>query len=184
MKQKRLKFLLFVNLFSLIGFYCFSPLYALFAKGLNLSPRNIGLIWALYTLSSAVFILIFGKYENKKPKAKLIIFGFFIYAICDLLFLSVKSPETLILVLLLNGVGAGITLPAYKTLFAKSEDHGRESEQWSWLDSSNMFAAAAGSAVGGIVIGLYGFHGLFIAMAVIQFIAAVVAYSTLKKVRI
>jgi MFS family permease len=183
MKQKRLKFLLFVNLFSLTGFYCFSPLYALFAKSLAITPRSIGLIWGLYTLASAVFILLFGKYENKKSKAKLIILGFFIYALCDLLFLSVKSPTSLVIVLLFNALGAGITLPAYKTLFAKSEVRGRESEQWSWLDSSNMFAAATGSALGGVIVGIYDFRGLFIAMAIIQFMAALIAYLSLRNVK-
>jgi len=70
-------------------------------------------------------------------------------------------------------------MPAHKTLFAKNESRGKESEQWSWLDAGSMFAAAAGSALGGLLIGAFGFHGIFVAMAGIQFVAAVVAYRAL-----
>lgn len=184
MKQKRLKLLLFVNLFSRIGFYFFSPFYALFAKDLGLGARDIGLIWAFYTLASACFILIFGRFENKKPKAKLIILGSFIYTFCDLFLLYVHTPTLLIVALLINAFGAGISLPAYKTLFAKSQDHKRESEEWSWLDSSNMFAAAGGSALGGFILGIFGFHGLFITMAMVQFVTATAAYHNLKRTKI
>ncbi len=39
-----------------------------------------------------------------------------------------------------------------------------------------MFAAAIGAGIGGLIIGAFGFNGLFITMAIIQIIAAFVAY--------
>ena len=44
-----------------------------------------------------------------------------------------------------------------------------------------MFAAALGSALGGIIVGIYGFRGIFITMAIIQAVAALVAYKSLYK---
>ena len=171
--------MLFVNLFSLGGYYTFAPLYALFAHGFAISPKGISLIWGGYSLLTACFILLFGKYENRKKKGKLVVTGYFIYACGALLFLLVHDETSLELVLAFNALGAGVTLPAYKTLFAKNESQGKESEQWSWLDAGTMFAAAAGGALGGLLIGAFGFHGIFIAMASIQLIAAVVAYRVL-----
>lgn len=178
MKEKQLKFLLFVNLLSLVGFYTFAPLYALFAHGLGLDAKTISYIWSGYSLLMAIFILIMGRLENKMKKGRMIVIGFCIYALTALLFLSVHSEQSLMIVLALNAFGAGITLPAYKTMFAKSESRGKESEQWSWLDAGNMFAAAVGAAIGGLIIGTYGFEGLFITMASIQVVAALVAYKT------
>ncbi len=102
--------------------------------------------------------------------------GYFIYALGALSFLLVHNEKSLIIVLAFNALGAGVTLPAYKTMFAKSEAKGKESEQWSWLDAGNMFAAALGAGIGGLIIGTFGFKGLFIAMATIQTMAAFVAY--------
>jgi len=178
-KQRSIRFLLFVNLFSLAGYNTFAPLYSLFAHTFAISPKNISLIWGGYSLLTACFILLFGKYENRKKKGKLLVIGFFIYACGALLFLTVHSESSLELVLAFNSLGAGVTLPAYKTLFAKNESKGKESEQWSWLDAGNMFAAAAGGALGGIIIGLFGFRGIFITMASIQLLAAIVAYRVL-----
>lgn len=181
-KQKRLRYLLFINLFSLIGFYTFAPLYAIFAHGFKLEPKTISLIWSGYSLATAVFILLMGKLENRRKKGRLVIIGYFIYSLGALLFLSVHSENALIVVLGINALGAGITLPAYKTMFAHNESRGKESEEWSWLDSGNMFAASIGAAIGGLIVGTYGFRGLFIAMASIQFIAAFVAYKVFYKV--
>jgi MFS family permease len=178
-KQRSLRFLLFVNLFSLVGYNTFAPLYALFAHSFAIPPKNISLIWGGYSLLTACFILLFGKYENRRKKGKPLVLGFFIYACGALLFLVVHSERSLELVLAFNSLGSGVTLPAYKTLFAKNAVRGRESEQWSWLDAGNMFAAAAGGAIGGIIIGIFGFHGIFIAMAAIQLVAAIVAYRVL-----
>ena len=68
MKQKQLKYLLFVNLFSLAGFYTFVPLYALFAHSFGLEPKTISLIWGGYSLITALFILLMGKIENNMKK--------------------------------------------------------------------------------------------------------------------
>ena len=105
--------------------------------------------------------------------------GYFIYAIGAISFLLVHNEKSLIIVLLFNALGAGVTLPAYKTLFAKNEVRGRESEQWSWLDAGNMFSAAIGAGIGGIIVGSFGFKGVFVTMAAIQLVAALIAYKTL-----
>lgn len=180
MKQKllNLRFLLFVNLFSLAGYYIFVPLYAVFAAQFSISPKTISLIWGLYSLATACLILVFGRFENHKSKGKMAVFGYFIYALGALSFLLVHNERMLVVVLLFNALGAGITLPAYKAMFARNNLKGRESEQWSWLDAGNMVAAALGASIGGLVIGEFGFRGLFIAMATVQFIAALVAFKT------
>jgi MFS family permease len=180
-KQKRLKSLLFINLFSLIGYYTFTPLYALYAHSFGISPKSISLIWGIYSLATALFILLMGRVENKSRKGRMVVVGYFIYAFGGLSLLFVKNETMLVAVLLFNALGAGIALPAYKTLFAKNESRGKESEQWSWLDAGNMFAAAVGAGLGGLIVGIFGFNGLFVTMAAIQFIAAIVAYKTLVK---
>ena len=181
MKRKRLNILLTIYLASQVGYYAFAPLYALFAHNLDVTPRDIGLLWAVYSFASAIFILIFGRLENHMRKESAIIIGYILYAAGSIAFLMVNDQRSLIFVLLLNALAAGITLPAYKTLYAKNQDRGKESEEWSWSDAGNMFASAIGAAIGGLIIGVFGFKGLFIAMAVIQGVAAMIAYSYFHK---
>ncbi|HWT55410.1 MAG TPA: MFS transporter [Candidatus Microsaccharimonas sp.] len=176
MKRRRLSYLLFVNLFSLTGYYAFTPLYAIYANRFVADPKTIGLVWSVYSLLLAFCVLLMGKIENRANKAHALVFGYLLCAIGAVSFLEVTNTTTLLIVLAINALGGGATLPALKTLFAKNEMKGRESEQWAWLDAGNMFAAAGGAAIGGIVVGLYGFHGLFLVMAAIQLSAAIVAY--------
>jgi MFS family permease len=176
MEKVRIKILLFINLLSLIGYYEFPPLYSLFAKGLNISPSFIGILWGYYTFVIALFVLIMGKIENRLPKKVVLVFGFLLYSLGSFAFLFVHNVESLILVFGLNALGAGFALPAYKTLYSFNQDKGRESEEWSWVDSGNMFAASIGSFIGGIVIGIYGFSGIFFTMGIIQGIAFLIAF--------
>ncbi len=176
MKQKRLAFLLFVYLLSQVAFYSFAPLYAIFASDLGLDLKTISFIWSAYSLLSAIFILLMGRLENKEKKGRMIVFGYMAYTIGSLSFLLVDSAATLLLALAISAFGAGIAFPAYKTMFAKNESKGKESEQWAWLDAGNMFAAAVGAGAGGLIVAIFGFNGLFLSMASIQLIATIVAY--------
>jgi DHA1 family bicyclomycin/chloramphenicol resistance-like MFS transporter len=180
-KQKLIKYLLFVYLASQVGYYIFAPLYAIFARNFGLTPKSISFIWGFYSLSAAIFILIFGKIENRMMKGKMIVFGYITLAIASISLLFVHNPKSLIIVLLISALGTGIAMPAYKTMYAKNEKRGMESQQWSWLDAGNMFAGALGAGIGGLIVGAYGFRGLFITMAIIQLSAAIVAYRILYK---
>lgn len=182
MKLSKIKILIVINLISLTGFQVFVPLYALFANNVGASPSQISLIWSYYSLVMAAMIFIMGKVENHRSKERYLVIGYFLYAIGAYSFLLVQSVPTLIAVLTLNAIASGIALPAYKTVFALSEDNGRESEEWAWLDSSSMLAAAGGAALGGIVIGLFDFSGLFIVMGSVQLFAAIIAWRYFKKI--
>lgn len=185
MKISKIKILIIINLVSLTGFQLFVPLYALFASNVGANPTQISLIWSYYSLIMAAMIFMMGKIENHRSKERFLVIGYFLYAIGAYSFLFVQNVPMLVAVLTLNAVGSGIALPAYKTVFAESEDEGRESEEWAWFDSSSMLAAASGAALGGIVIGFFGFTGLFVVMGSIQLAAAIIAqlyFSQLKHV--
>lgn len=182
-KQVNLRYLLYVNFISLIGFYVYAPLYALFAQSLEINPQTIAYVWSGYSGLLALSVLFFGKLENRRSKGRMLVLGYFGCAVGALLFLAVQNQTSLMLVLAFNALASGMTLPAYKTLFAKNEARGRESEQWSWLDAGTMFSAAVGSALGGLIIAQYGFEGIFIAMAVLQLAAAVIAYKAIYALR-
>ena len=179
-KHKKLKAIILANLISFIGYQFFVPFYALFAKDIGADIRTIGFICSFYSILTAITMLVFGKIENKYGKEKIVIYGFFMYSIGAFAFLLVDNIASLMLVLAFNALLSGITIPAYKTLFTHLQDKGRESEEWSWLEASSMVAISVGSAIGGIVLAVFGFNGLFIIMGTIQFLAGIIMYKSLK----
>lgn len=176
MRNPKIRTLLIVNLVSLVGFQVFVPVYALFASDIGATPAQTGLIWSLFSFITAIAIFVLGKQQNNFNKEKVLILGYFLYSLGSFSFLLANSITSLILILSFNALISGLVFPAYKTVFGKSEDRGRESEEWAWFDSSTMLANAVGAGLGGVVIGVFGFIGLFITMGVIQFIAALVAW--------
>ena len=178
-KHKKLKAIILANLLSFIGYQFFVPFYALFAKDIGADIRTIGFIWSFYSIITAIAMLVFGKIENKYGKEKIVIYGFFMYSIGAFAFLLVNNIASLMLVLAFNALLSGITIPAYKTLFTHLQDKGRESEEWSWLEASSMVAISVGSAIGGIVLAIFGFNGLFIIMGTIQLLAGIIMYKSL-----
>ena len=175
-KQKQLKFLLLVYLISQVAFYSFAPLYALFASGLGLNLQWISFIWSGYSLLTAAFILIMGRLENKRNKGYMMTLGFALAAVSSVFLLLVHSRESLMVALAINALASGVIFPAYKTMFAKSQTQGKESEQWAWLDAGNMLSSAVGASIGGIIVAVFGFPGLFVTMAALQLAAAAVVY--------
>lgn len=171
-----LRFLLFSNYLNLLGFALFSPLYALFAARIGATPFQTGAAWSVYTAMQGVLIITFGKLEDKvKNKARLVVLGYFWLAFASLLFLTVHATLTLFIVLAVNAVGASILFPAWKSLFARNEVLGKEASEWSMFDGGNMLCTATAALVGGALVKFDGFRSIFIAMFLIQFLAALVS---------
>jgi MFS family permease len=183
LKQKKLKFLLFVYLLSQVAFYSFAPLYALFATDLDLDLKSISFIWSGYSFLTALFILIMGKLENKQDKGRMVVLGLSLLTICSVLLVTANDQSSLMIALAVNALGSGVTFPAYKTMFAQNQTTGRESEQWAWLDAGNMLSSAIGAGAGGMLVAVFHFQGLFMSMAVMQFLATIVAYKGLSGAR-
>ncbi|HVE80941.1 MAG TPA: MFS transporter [Candidatus Dormibacteraeota bacterium] len=181
MPNSRLRMLLAANLISLAGYYFFVPLYALFATEVGATPAVIGLLWSFYSLAMAVWILAIARFASRFNQDKLVVLGFGMAAIGSASFFLVSDVTSLALALLVNSLVAGVLLPAYKTVYARNQDKGRESQEWSLYDSSSMLAIAAGSAIGGLIIATHGFTGIFTLMTLVQVLAVLIAYSEFKK---
>ena len=171
-KQKILKRLVLADIVIVGSYQLFSPFYALFAEQLGASIKQTGLIWAVSSLTTAFALLFFGKLENNFNKKKIVVYGFFAYSLGAFAFLLVNNLAMLIAVLMFNSLVSGFTLPAYKTIFTKLQDHGKETEEWSWLDAGNMIAMSIGAAIGGFVLSTFGFNGIFILIGTLQALAA------------
>ncbi|MEX2043321.1 MAG: MFS transporter [Patescibacteria group bacterium] len=174
MLDRRLGSLLFSNYLNLFGFSLFTPLYALFATQVGAGPELVGISWSFYTFVTAVMVLLFGRLETRiKDPGKAVVAGYFLLAIGAAAFLLVDNIVELFVVQAFNAIGAGMLLPAWKATYADDQHRGKETQQWALYDGGNMLFTAAGAAAGGIVLATAGFRGIFMVMAVLQFVAAI-----------
>jgi predicted MFS family arabinose efflux permease len=132
--------------------------------------------------AAAITILIFGRLEDKrKNKLKLVIAGYFILAIAGFSYIFVTDIQGLFVVQIINAIGVGILTPAWRTTYALSEDKGRETLEWSFVDGGGKFAIATGAIIGSFIYKYYGFKAIFILIGIIQLIAAFISLRLLKE---
>jgi predicted MFS family arabinose efflux permease len=180
MVNQKIKYLLFANYLNFFAFAFFTPLFALFVTGLNPNPAVVGIAWGVNMYAAGAMILLFGRYENRiKNQEKLVVTGFFIMAVAFAGYILVDNLTELFLVQLINAVGLGMATPAWRTLYSKDEDKGRETVEWSFVDGGNRFFVATGAIAGGLILKYGSFQLLFAVMATIQLIAALVSMNLL-----
>lgn len=176
-----MKILLWSNYLSNFGYSLFFPLYAVFASQINANIFVIASSWAVYTITAGIMILLFGRVEDRIKNKPLMVFAGYLLLACGALgFLFIQNTVQLFMVQVFNAIGVGIVNPVWKTLYAKSEDRGKEAREWSMFDGGNMLFIGVGTLIGGYLVKLYGFSVVFILMFIIELFAAIVSLRLLK----
>lgn len=184
MINTKIRYLLFANYLNLFAFAFFTPLFALFVTKLDPNPAMVGIAWGVNMYAAAGMILLFGRYEDRiKHKETLVVVGYFLMAAGAAAYMLVNTLNQLYLVQLFNAVGVGLLTPAWRTSYAKAEDKGKETLEWSLVDGGAKFFIATGAIIGGFILKYYSFKVIFAMIAVIQLVGAFVSLELLKKAK-
>ncbi|MBT3465151.1 MFS transporter [archaeon] len=178
--KKELNILLIASYFNIFGFGFFGPIYALYVKEIGGTILDTSLSWAIYSLVMGVLIIIFGKLEDKiLNKRKMIVIGYFILAFGILSYAFVQDKTQLFIVQIINGIGVAVLNPAFKTIFSKDEDKGRESYEWSLWEGGEKIMLGTSALIGGIIVTYFGFKIMFYIMFIMQLFGALISINIL-----
>lgn len=171
--KKELKLLLFSNYLNWVGFGLLTPIYAIFVLGIGGTAFDAASSWALYGILTSISVLLLGRLgDSSIDKRKLIVAGYLLTAAGALSLYFVDRLAYLYAALALNAIGVGILFPAWKAVYAKYSDKGFEAGEWALFDGGNYLFTGIAALAGGYLVTLYGFKTLFLAMFVVQLIAA------------
>jgi predicted MFS family arabinose efflux permease len=84
----------------------------------------------------------------------------------------VHNVTALFIVQIISGFLKTISAPAFDTIYARHLDRSSTGQEYGVWEASFFMTAGVGAVLGGTVVSLYGFSGVFITMAVLAFIAA------------
>ncbi|MBI5073451.1 MFS transporter [Candidatus Woesearchaeota archaeon] len=172
MMKWELKLLLLSTYLNFFSSGLFLPLYAVFVQSLHGTVFHAGASFGVYTLTAGIIVFIFGKLEDKiLDKRKMLCVGYFFLCLGPLSYLFVTSIPLLYLVQVINAIGVGIFTPAWKSLYSKDEDIGKEAQEWSLVDGGDMILISIAAVLGGFLVNWYGFRMLFLLMFFAQVIA-------------
>lgn len=168
-----LKVLIFTNSLILIGGAMLAPIYALFVENIGGDILDASSIFMIFSLSAGITTIVSGKIADKLPHGKyLVIFGYIIIALAQLLYTQVDTLVALAAVQILVGFGEAVYAPAFDGLFSKHLDKGKEYSEWGLWESNFYFTSAIGSIIGGLIVTEFGFDFLFFGMSFISLLSA------------
>jgi predicted MFS family arabinose efflux permease len=158
------------------------PLYAIFAEKVGGDILDITWAWSAYLVCTGCCYILFGRlFNRKKYKAQMMVFGYTLNAVLTFGYLLVDNPFKLFLVQVGLGVAEAIGTPLWDSLYASSLTEEHDTYAWGLSTGQSQIVSGFAFGVGGLMTYYYSFNVLFIAMGVIQLIAAVVSMQLLKK---
>jgi MFS family permease len=98
--------------------------------------------------------------------------GWTLIGLAILLYLLVDNLTTLFIAQAILGFVKTVSAPAFDTLYARHLDKSSAGQEYGLWEASFFLTAGVGAVLGGVIVDLYDFNGLFIAMAFLAFLAS------------
>lgn len=168
--------ILALSLFSsTLGIGIIAPILPLFAESLGATGIWLGMIFAGFAISRAIFAPIFGRLSDRSGRKLFISTGLLAYAVISLGFIWASSVYQLTLVRLLHGVAGGMVIPI---ALAYVGDISPEGEEGKWMGYSNaafFIGFGFGPLIGGVLTDHFGMTVAFATMSGLNLLAFLIA---------
>lgn len=182
----KIKLLTLLDVFSLYGINLLSPIFSVFViekiNGGNL--KVVGIALAINLLVANLFSLVMAKYFDKMKgdadEYKYLLLGYTTISFLPVLYIWVNNVWQIYLIQFFSGLMVAISYPAWRGLFARSIDKGKEAFEWSFNSSANGLMAASAALVSGLIADKFGFNYVFI-IAPIVGIPGIIALIKIRK---
>jgi MFS family permease len=177
--------LLLSNSLVLISLGMFVPIYALFVQQVGGNALSAGLTAGALAFASGLSALLSGRLIDHFSQAQtryFLVIGWVLIGISCLLYLLVHNVTALFTVQIVSGFLKPISAPAFDTLYARHLDGRSTGQEYGVWEASFFITGGVGAVLGGAIVTLLGFSGVFIAMAILAFLAAAYIASLAAKV--
>ena len=160
-------------LISMLGFGIVVPLLPIYADELGASGLEIGLINAGFSISLMIALPFMGRLSDRFGRKVFLCWGLGILTVASLCFIWAQNPVQLILVRILQGVGASMHLPIAQAYLGDITPKGEEGK-WMGHFSAILFSSMSiGPLFGGVLTDLFSVNTTFLVMAALCFIGLI-----------
>ncbi len=173
---KPIAVLLLGDMSAMIAGAMLAPLYALLVQKVGGDILDIGYVAAAFAAAAGCMALIAGRFAARAGgRTRIIGIGYILQGIGYLGYVFVHTMVELLVVQVFIGLAVAMYQSAYDSLYGQYAGRGASSsQQWSFWESGAYFAAAIGAMAGAALLSFMSFQAVFIAMAILCFIAAIV----------
>jgi hypothetical protein len=142
------------------------PLWSTFTDKCGGSILDAGIGYAGFCIATGLVVMFVGSTKFYARNAKwMLLWGFAIAGIGDLLYLCVSNKYELFAVQALIGIALGVANPAWDSLFCDDESDDKSSAgRWSFWTGGVSFVSGLSALFGATIVRYYGFNTMFILM--------------------
>lgn len=180
--NKIIKILILSDLHLFTGAGFITPIFAIFMteqiRGGDI--KTVGYAIGIYWVIKSLVVIPFGNYLDKDRGEKddlwFVIIGNLLAALAVLGYVFSYLPWHIYFLQGLYAVGMGMNIPGYTAIFTRHIDRGGEAFNWSVRSALTGVGTGVAGALGGIVVSYFGFKILFVGVAVLFLLGALLPY--------
>ncbi|MFA5080324.1 MAG: MFS transporter [Candidatus Paceibacterota bacterium] len=182
MKEKKFEVIeniTLIHFLLMFGYKLFSFYFPLFLIGKNFSIIEIGYTSFLIYLSLALFAPIAGYLNHKIKPSILISLGVLGYSVYSFAMITSISMFWFYLAQILLGFSAALFFVSSRNVLMGSNKE-KADGAFAWFYSAPSYADAIAPVFGAVIIWKFGFFGVFLTALIVQLIASLYAFSSLR----
>ena len=168
---------------SMLGMGIIAPLLPLYAESLGATRIWLGIIFAGFSLSRAIFLPIIGRLSDRSGRKLFICIGLFIYAIISLGYIWADNVSQLTLVRLIQGAAAGMIIPIAQAYVGDISPEGEEGKWMGYFHAAFFTGFGVGPLMGGALTDHFGMNVAFFTMGGLNLLAFLIVALFLPEVR-
>lgn len=161
---------------AMIGLGIISPIIPNYASDLGASGLMIGLIYSSFSLSRAILQTPIGWLADHYSKKKIIVVGLGAYTLTSILYTLVTTPETLILVRFVHGIGSAMVMPVAMAYAMELTPRGLEGRYMGYMNTAIFSGYGVGPMLGGYIYENYSTFSVFNAMSALISLSLILTF--------
>jgi len=168
---------------SMLGVGIIAPLLPLYADSLGATGIWLGVIFASFSVSRAIFLPIIGRLSDRGGRKRFISIGLLIYTIISLGYIWASSVSQLTLVRLIQGAAAGMIVPIAQAYIGDVSPEGEEGKWMGYFSAAFFTGFGFGPLMGGALTEHFGMTVAFSTMGGLNLLAFLVVALSLPEIR-
>jgi DHA1 family multidrug resistance protein-like MFS transporter len=165
---------LFISVFSaMLGLGIIVPLLPVYAESLGASGIWIGVIFAAFAFSRALFMPVIGAVSDRRGRRAFVLAGLLLYTVLSVAYIAATNVVFLTGVRFLHGLASAMVIPVAMAYVADLAPEGREGRVMGTFMVSMFLGMGFGPLIGGVIKDLFGMNAVFLAMSIFSAISLV-----------
>lgn len=160
-----IRLLLTIDGFRIFALGLLGPIYAIFIEKIGGDILDVGLAFAIYSITLGVIAYFVGRAGDKFINPlKLMFLGYLLYAVSFYIYIFVRTPAQFMITQVILGVAGAFSAPTFDAFFSTHLDRKKSNTEWADWEAENFVLTGIAALIGAAIAKFLGFKILFFVM--------------------